>query len=70
MRYALGRCLAPCAGKCTQAEYKDRVADVMMLLQGHGMELVEKLRAKMGAKGDYIKTVWGMGYKFEVEEKA
>ena len=31
---------------------------------------VKKLRAKMGAKGDYIKTVWGMGYKFEVEEMA
>ncbi|OON86528.1 DNA-binding response regulator [Oribacterium sp. C9] len=26
---------------------------------------VKKLRAKMGSKGDYIKTVWGMGYKFE-----
>lgn len=31
---------------------------------------VKKLRAKMGAKGEYIKTVWGMGYKFEVDEKA
>ena len=31
---------------------------------------LKKLRAKMGTKGDYIKTVWGMGYKFEVEEKA
>lgn len=31
---------------------------------------VKKLRAKLGTKGDYIKTVWGMGYKFEVEEKA
>lgn len=27
---------------------------------------VKKLRAKMGDKGEYIKTVWGMGYKFEV----
>ena len=27
---------------------------------------VKKLRSKMGAKGDYIKTVWGVGYKFEV----
>lgn len=27
---------------------------------------VKKLRAKMGDKGDLIKTVWGMGYKFEV----
>ena len=29
---------------------------------------VKKLRSKMGAKGEYIKTVWGMGYKFEVDE--
>jgi DNA-binding response OmpR family regulator len=28
---------------------------------------VKKLRSKMGEKGEYIKTVWGMGYKFEVE---
>lgn len=27
---------------------------------------VKKLRAKMGDKGDLIKTIWGMGYKFEV----
>ena len=27
---------------------------------------VKKLRSKMGACGDYIKTIWGMGYKFEV----
>lgn len=27
---------------------------------------VKKLRSKMGDKGDYIKTIWGMGYKFEV----
>ncbi len=27
---------------------------------------VKKLRSKMGPKGDYIKTIWGMGYKFEV----
>ena len=29
---------------------------------------VKKLRSKMGDKGEYIKTVWGMGYKFEVGE--
>lgn len=28
---------------------------------------VKKLRSKMGAKGDMIKTIWGMGYKFEAE---
>ena len=27
---------------------------------------VKKLRSKLGDKGSYIKTIWGMGYKFEV----
>jgi len=27
---------------------------------------VKKLRSKIGDKGDYIKTIWGLGYKFEV----
>lgn len=31
---------------------------------------VKKLRAKLGDKGEYIRTVWGMGYKFDPEEKA
>ena len=28
---------------------------------------VKKLRSKMGDCGEYIHTIWGMGYKFEVE---
>jgi len=27
---------------------------------------VKKLRSKLGPDADYIKTIWGMGYKFEV----
>ena len=27
---------------------------------------VKKIRKKLGDKGDYIKTIWGMGYKFEI----
>ncbi len=29
---------------------------------------VKKLRNKLGQRGEYIKTIWGMGYKFEVNE--
>lgn len=29
---------------------------------------VKKLRSKLGPKGDLIKTIWGMGYKFEVDQ--
>lgn len=28
---------------------------------------VKKLRSKLGKKGKYIKTIWGMGYKFEAD---
>nr|WP_027872209.1 response regulator transcription factor [[Eubacterium] cellulosolvens] len=30
---------------------------------------VKKLRSKMGEKGNYIHTIWGMGYKFEVDDQ-
>ena len=30
---------------------------------------VKKLRSKLGDCGNYIHTIWGMGYKFEVEDK-
>ena len=28
---------------------------------------VKKLRSKLGDKGEYIRTIWGMGYKFETD---
>ncbi len=30
---------------------------------------VKKLRSKLGDCGEYIKTIWGMGYKFEIEKE-
>ena len=30
---------------------------------------VKKLRSKMGQKGDFIKTIWGMGYKLSVDDE-
>lgn len=47
MKYSLGRCLAPCCELCTEHEYRDRVADVALLLQGQGAELIERLRRRM-----------------------
>lgn len=29
---------------------------------------VKKLRSKLGSKGEYIKTIWGMGYKFDIDQ--
>ena len=30
---------------------------------------VKKLRSKLGEKGEMIRTIWGMGYKFDPDEK-
>ena len=47
MQYALGRCLAPCAELCTLSDYTERVTDALLLLQGKGVDLVERLRKRM-----------------------
>lgn len=70
MRYSLGRCLAPCVGYCDEEEYRERVDEVVLLLQGNGAALVERLRRRMerAAKSlqfeeaarvrDTIRAVW------------
>ncbi len=30
---------------------------------------VKKLRSKIGEKGNYIKTIWGLGYKFSLDKE-
>ncbi|WP_286932944.1 excinuclease ABC subunit UvrC [Aminobacterium sp. UBA4834] len=47
LNYALGRCLAPCAGLCGETEYRERVDDIVLLLQGRSSELVERMRKRM-----------------------
>jgi excinuclease ABC subunit C len=47
VRYSLGRCSGACAGMVTEAEYGERVADVLLLLQGNAATLVERLRQRM-----------------------
>jgi DNA-binding response OmpR family regulator len=43
---------------------KDQMADARTI-DTH----VKKLRAKMGDRGSYIKTIWGMGYKFDTKDE-
>ncbi|HPU77136.1 MAG TPA: excinuclease ABC subunit UvrC [Thermosynergistes sp.] len=47
LRHFLGKCLAPCTGVCSESEYRDRVDEIIMLLRGQALPLVERLRAKM-----------------------
>ncbi|MCL2009009.1 MAG: excinuclease ABC subunit UvrC [Synergistaceae bacterium] len=49
IEYALSRCMGVCARRASEAEYRDRVNDVVLLLQGSTGELVERMRRRMDA---------------------
>ncbi len=47
LMYDIGKCLGPCAGKCTEREYGETVDDVLLLLSGQTSGLVARLRTRM-----------------------
>ena len=54
-------------GKSIDLSYKEFEL-LTYFLENQGIALSrEKILNKLGDKGNYIKTIWGMGYKFEVE---
>lgn len=70
LEFSLGRCMGPCANRCTEAEYRERVNDVVLLFQGNTAELVERMRRRMDAAAksmafeeaaryrDTIRAIW------------
>ena len=49
LNYQMGRCLAPCAGEVSSAEYKAVVEDVKLFLKGKNASLLKKLKVGMGS---------------------
>lgn len=49
VNYEIGRCLAPCAGKCTEAQYWDMLDGVLSFLGGDYRQVVDRLRGEMNA---------------------
>ena len=47
VEYSLGRSMGACAGICSQSEYRERVADIVLLFEGKQAELVERMRKRM-----------------------
>jgi excinuclease ABC subunit C len=70
MRHTLGLCLGPCVGNCTEASYRERVADLVLLLQGKGADLANRLHKRMDSSAkrlefeeaaqlrDTIRAIW------------
>ena len=47
VNHEIGRCLAPCAGKCTQEEYARVIDGVIAFLNGNVKDITEKLEKEM-----------------------
>ncbi|MBR6300588.1 MAG: excinuclease ABC subunit UvrC [Clostridia bacterium] len=72
VNYEIGRCLAPCAGKCTEEEYRKVIDGVVSFLNGNVKEISDRLKSEMDAasaawnfevaaqKRDALKDIEGM----------
>ena len=70
MRHTLGLCLAPCVYPEVEPKYRERVADLILLLQGRGADLANRLHKRMDAAAgrlefeeaarlrDTIRSIW------------
>ncbi len=47
VNYELHRCLAPCAGKCTEEEYREMIGGVIHFLEGDYKPVVDRLEGEM-----------------------
>ena len=48
MNYDIGRCMAPCAGKCTEEAYREMMEGVLNFLDGDYDSVLKKLKKDMG----------------------
>ena len=50
--YHIDQCLAPCAGKADQSEYRDRAEQVRLFLSGRNAELKREIEGRMSAASE------------------
>lgn len=55
LMHQMGRCLAPCVGLCTPAEYREVVDQSMLFLEGRNRELIGRLEAQMQAAAEALR---------------
>ena len=47
VEYNLGHSMGACAGLCSKSEYRERVADLILLFEGKSAELIQRLKQRM-----------------------
>ena len=68
VNYEIGRCLAPCAGKCTEAEYWDMLDGVLAFLGGEYKQVVERLKNDMNAAAEKMQYEKAAVYRDKIRD--
>jgi excinuclease ABC subunit C len=55
IEYEIGRCLAPCTGQQTQADYREMIDQVRLFLEGRDRELVRALEVRMTGASEALR---------------
>jgi excinuclease ABC subunit C len=55
IEYEIGRCLAPCTGQQTQADYREMIDQVRLFLEGRDRELVRALESRMSQAAEALR---------------
>lgn len=55
IEYEIGRCLAPCTGQQTQADYREMIEQVRLFLEGRDRELVRALETRMSEAAEALR---------------
>lgn len=68
VNYEIGRCLAPCAGKCTEAEYWDMLDGVLAFLGGDYKQVMERLKNDMNAAAEKMQYEKAAVYRDKIRD--
>ena len=67
IRAELARCLAPCAGRCTQADYRERVDLARRFLEGDADRPIRMLEERMRQAADRLQFEYAAGLRDRAE---
>lgn len=68
VNYEIGRCLAPCAGKCTEAEYWDMLDGVIAFLNGDYKSVISELKKKMAEAAETMQYEKAAIYRDKIRD--
>ncbi|MFA7637627.1 MAG: excinuclease ABC subunit UvrC, partial [Monoglobales bacterium] len=54
LNYHIGKCVAPCTGKLSEAEYNEIIDEVCDFLEGKSSDIIKRLRASMSEASDRL----------------